>query len=96
MLSFYWAHDQVEILKQGLLHFLIFFQQSKIVIFNMFFHDYYDIRLMVCNEAFPTSYVHGQDFKRSCITMTYYTPHNFVLRWVDRLIIIHLKICSCD
>jgi len=78
VLSFYWAHDQVESLKQGLLHFLNFFQQSKIVIFNMFFHGYYDIRLMVCNETFPTSYVHGQDFKRSCITMAYYTPHNFV------------------
>ncbi len=45
--------------------------------FNVFFHGCYAIRLMVCNEAFVTSCVHGQDFRNSCITMAYnITLHN--------------------
>jgi hypothetical protein len=51
---------------------------------------------MVCNEALPTSCAHGQDFKRSCFTVTNNASHNFVFRKVDRLLIIYLKECSCD
>jgi hypothetical protein len=85
----------VEILGRGLLDLLIMLKNT-LVKFNMFFHGYYAIKLMVCNEAFLISCAHGQDFKTSCITMAYNTPHDLVLRKVDMLIIIHLKDCPCD
>jgi hypothetical protein len=70
---------------------LTFFQQSKMVKFNVFFHGCYAIKLMVCNEALPTFCVNGQDFKRSNIIVVNNKPHNLVLKHDSKLITIHLK-----
>jgi len=74
----------MEILGQSLLHLLKIILTNSNVRFNVYFHGYYAIRLMVCNEALLISYAHGQDFKRSCIIVTYNTFHNIVLRHVDK------------
>jgi hypothetical protein len=74
----------VEILGQSLLHVLKIVLTNSNVRFDMYFHGYYAIRLMVCNEALPTSCAHGQDFKSNCIIVTYNTFHNLVLRHVDK------------
>jgi hypothetical protein len=73
-----------------------FFQQSRMVKFNMFFHGCYAIRFMVCNEALPTSCAHGQDFRKNYFTVVDNAPHNLVFKKVDILIIIHLEECPCD
>jgi hypothetical protein len=62
----------------------------------MFFHGYYAIRFMVCNEALPTSCAHGQEFKKNYFTMANNAFHNLVFRKVNKLIIIHLEECPCD
>jgi len=60
-----------------------FLQQSKMVIFNMFFHGCYAIRFMVCNGALPTSCVHGQDFKR---VVSLWQIMHLIILFLERLI----------
>jgi hypothetical protein len=46
--------------------------------FNMFFHGCYAIRLMVCNQPFPTLGVHSQDFKTNKIIVANKTSHDLI------------------
>jgi hypothetical protein len=66
------------------------------MVIQHFFHGYYAIKFMVCNEPLPTSYVHGQNFQKSYLNVANNASCNLVFKKVDRLIIIYLEECPCD
>jgi hypothetical protein len=84
--SFYWVHDQVEILGHFLTIFLIRQNNQN----QHIFHGCYAIRFIICNGTFLTSSVHCQDFKRNYITMENTKSHDLILKKIYMLISVHL------
>jgi hypothetical protein len=92
VLSFFWGHDQVKILRSWLLHLLQkIFNKIECSDFTCFFMVVMPlIKLM---KPFLHLMCMANISRWSSIIMTYNTSHNLVLKKVHGLVSVHLKIC---